>query len=187
MRELRKWRREAKVRAKYQAQLKEAKDPAVIKRQITSFQNRGFAFSQAPGNDILVTDNLTNRMAAAFQQQMQQSNFLHGVPLYNSDGQDANASHAFSMDSQADNLLLKDKAEAGGLFSILKRNAAAAGLDLRTQSTNSIVNETPNESDEVVEEGTSMEGSQPVIPRDTIPEDLRRNSDESEYKKKEGD
>lgn len=32
MRELRKWRREAKARAKYQARLKEAKDPAVIKR-----------------------------------------------------------------------------------------------------------------------------------------------------------
>ena len=89
---------------------------------------------------------------------MQQSEFLHGVPLYNS-GHDVTASHAFSVDSQADNLLLKDKAEAGGLFSILKRNAAAAGLDLRTGSNNDIDNETPNEVDEVVEEGTSMEGS----------------------------
>ena len=185
MRELRKWRREAKVRARYQVQLKEAKDPAVIKRQITSFQNRGYAFSQAPGNDILVTDNLTNRMAAAFQQQMEQSNFLHGVPLYNG-GHDVSTSHAFSMDSQADNLLLKDKAEAGGLFSILKRNAAAAGVDLRTGSNNSIENQTPTLDDEVVEEGTGMEGSQPVIPRDTVPND-RRNSDESEYKKKEGE
>ena len=70
---------------------------------------------------------------------MQQSEFLHGVPLYNS-GHDVSASHAFSVDSQADNLLLKDKAEAGGLFSILKRNAAAAGLDLRTGSNNDIDN-----------------------------------------------
>ena len=40
--------------------------------------------------------------------------------------------HHMSVDSQADNLLLKDKEEAPGLFTILKRNAAAAGIDLRT-------------------------------------------------------
>ena len=37
-----------------------------------------------------------------------------------------------SVDSQADNLLLRDKEEAPGLFTILKRNAAAAGIDLFT-------------------------------------------------------
>ena len=85
---------------------------------------------------------------------MEQSNFLHGVPLYNG-GHDVSTSHAFSMDSQADNLLLKDKAEAGGLFSILKRNAAAAGIDLRTQSAHSAASVTPNPIEEEVEEGTS--------------------------------
>ena len=74
-------------------------------------------------------------MVAAFQQQMQQSEFLHGVPFgagLPMDTANDTMGHSMSVDSQADNLLLKDKAEHGGLFSILKRNAAEAGLDLRT-------------------------------------------------------
>ena len=91
---------------------------------------------------------------------MQQSEFLHGVPLYNMPDEEdmpANESrhHHMSVDSQADNLLLKDKEEAPGLFTILKRNAAAAGIDLRTQSAHSAASVTPNPIEEEVEEGTS--------------------------------
>ena len=121
---------------------------------------------------------------------MQQSEFLHGVPLYNMPDEEDTAAnqsrhHHMSVDSQADNLLLKDKEEAPGLFTILKRNAAAAGIDLRTQSAHSAASVTPNPIEEEVEEGTSQEGSQPVIHRDLPIQ--RANSEESEYVKKEGD
>lgn len=44
---------------------KHRKDETLEKARITNFENKGFAFSQAPGQDALVTDNLTKRLQNA--------------------------------------------------------------------------------------------------------------------------
>ena len=47
-----------------------------IKTRFTPFQNRGFAYSSAPGNDKLVTDTLGNRLKEAMA-----AKFFNGMTL----------------------------------------------------------------------------------------------------------
>jgi len=47
-------------------QAKKAKaSKSVIKRKVTSYKNRGFAFSQEAGNDKLLTEKLSTRIGQA--------------------------------------------------------------------------------------------------------------------------
>jgi len=40
-------------------------DNSITKRKVTVYHHRGFAFSQAPGQDTLITGNLSNRLENA--------------------------------------------------------------------------------------------------------------------------
>lgn len=51
------------------------KDETLETRRYTTYKNSGFAFSQAPGMDRLVTDNLANRLKDALAKQL----FSNGV------------------------------------------------------------------------------------------------------------
>ena len=134
--EIRTWLRARRLAAADEQRREARQDKAVVRRMVTSYQNRGFAFSQAPGNDILVTDTLTDRMMMAFQRQMQASEMLHGLPGVGSpyptinDGGSVTTDSVISTDS-ANKSAKSDAAGKGmGLFAILKRHSDAAGFDL---------------------------------------------------------
>lgn len=57
-----------KERARYEEKLKKLREKATtISGRINEVKSRGFAFSGEAGNDKLVTESLTNRIAAALR------------------------------------------------------------------------------------------------------------------------
>lgn len=60
-------KREQFIRAKHN-RLKE--DKTLDRNRVTNYHHSGYAFSQAPGQDRLVTDNLTNRLKDALAKQL---------------------------------------------------------------------------------------------------------------------
>ena len=59
--EIRQWKRERKHEANVLARVKDKKDNTSVRDKVSQEENRGFAFSQEPGHDRLVTDSLMDR------------------------------------------------------------------------------------------------------------------------------
>ena len=65
--ELRKWMLNRRLDTEALLKMEDKKDRTSVRAKISSAEDRGFAFSQEPGHDRLVTDNLTALVARSLR------------------------------------------------------------------------------------------------------------------------
>lgn len=68
--EIRNYMLERNVIKRKLAKKQAKRDTTIIRKQISTYQNRGYAYSGEAGHDVLVTDSLSNRLQDALRRQL---------------------------------------------------------------------------------------------------------------------
>lgn len=71
-----KWYLNVVDKAKKQQIRKDLQSKSVIKRKVTTYDNRGFAFSQEAGNDRLLMETVSGRIGQALLSNIQKTAFI---------------------------------------------------------------------------------------------------------------
>lgn len=68
--ELRNYMLERNFKERQENISKMSEDVSVVTHKVASYKNRGFAYSGEAGNDVLVTDSMSNRLQDALRRQL---------------------------------------------------------------------------------------------------------------------